>query len=85
VTKKCASHVFSIPRPQKCGSWAKVSSVNLSRPLLGRTQNLELVAAGRVTRCGNNHGFAITAPCIVQEFPISRFQKKVPENYRKEK
>jgi hypothetical protein len=22
VTKKCASHVFSIPRPQKCGSWA---------------------------------------------------------------
>ena len=22
MTKKCASHVFSIPRPQKCGSWA---------------------------------------------------------------
>src|ERR1019366_968415 len=24
VTKKCASHVFSIPRPQKCGSWARL-------------------------------------------------------------
>ena len=26
MTKKCASHVFSIPRPQKCGSWAKTPS-----------------------------------------------------------
>ena len=43
MTKKCASHVFSIPRPQKCGSWVRCPSHLSSARTSGRRAHPDCV------------------------------------------